>query len=382
MHRQQNAAEHLLLRDHVANERAAVATRAHRAGAGGIDGAVVVRKARVAEVEATLARKRRAHAAGARRQHAIEHVDAHTHTAHEGGGVADAHQVARLMLGHVLAHERRQGLEHGLVVLAHRVAADTVARKVAALLQMAQRTQAEVQVHTALNDAKERLIVAGMRLIAALGPHARQLHRALDVGARGGIAGALVKLHADVGAELHGDFHVVLGRPEHVAAVVVVDDKAHALVGELDGIVVAEHLEAARIGEDRAVPVHKLVQSAQLGDGVLAGTHRKVIGVGKHDLGAELLDGLGRNTLDVCLGAHGHKDWRLDVAVRGVQYAGTRMRRRILGDQVEFKKALVHKLELLGCGSYANHYTGNPQGAPTRQKLAQGKPAPCTNAPG
>ena len=274
------------------------------------------------------------------------------------------------MLGHVLTHERRQGLEHGLVILAHRIATDTVAREVAALLQMAQRAQAQIQVHAALNDAKERLIVAGMRLIAALGPHARQFNGALNVGARGGIARALVELHADIGAELHGDFHVVLGRPEHVAAVVVVDDKAHALGGELDGVVVAEHLEAARIGEDRAVPVHKLVQAAQLGDGVLAGTHGQVIGIGKHDLGAELLDSLGRNTLHVCLGAHGHKDRRLDVAVRGVQYAGTRVRGRVLGDQVEFKKALVHKLELLGCGSYAIHYTGNPQGAPTRQKLA------------
>ena len=351
------------------DERAAVAARAHRAGAGGVDGAVVVRKARVAEVKATLAGERRAHAAGARRQHAVEHVDAHAHAAHEGGGVADTHQVARLVLGHVLGSQRRQRLEHGLVVLAHRVAADAVAREVAALLQMAQRAQAQVQVHATLDDAKECLVVAGMRLIAALGPHARQLHGALNVGARGGIARALVELHADVGAEFHGDFHVVLGRPEHVATVVIVDDKAHTLVGELDGVVVAEHLEAARVGKNGAMPVHKLVQPAQLGDGVLAGTHGQVISIGKHDLGAELFNGLGRNALDVCLGAHGHEDRRLDVAVRGVQHAGTRMRRRVLGDQVEFKKALVHKLELLGCGSYANHYTGNQQTAPTRQKL-------------
>ena len=155
-----------------------------------------------------------------------------------------------------------------------------------------------------------------------------------------------------------------------MAAVVVVDDKAHALVGELDGVVVAEDLETARVGEDGAVPVHELVQSAQLGDGVLAGTHGQVIGIGKHDLGTELLDGLGGNTLDVCLGAHGHKDRRLDVAVRGMQHAGARVRGRVLGDKVEFKEALVHKLELLGCGSYADHYTSNHRTAPTRQKLA------------
>ena len=134
MHRKQDAAEHLLLRDHVADECTAVAARAHRAGAGGIDGAVVVRKAGVTEVEATLARERRAHAAGTRRQYAVEHIDTHAHTAHEGGGVADAHQVARLVLGHVLARKRRQGLEHGLVVLAHRVATNTVTGEVAALL--------------------------------------------------------------------------------------------------------------------------------------------------------------------------------------------------------------------------------------------------------
>ena len=375
MHRQQDAAEHLLLRDHVADERTTVAARAHRAGAGGIDGAVVVSKARVTEVEATLAGERRAHTAGTRRQHAVKHVDAHAHAAHERSRVADAHQVARLVLGHVLGSQRRQRLEHGLVVLAHRVAADAVAGEVAALLQVAQRAQAQVQVHAALDDAKKCLVIAGMRLVAALGPHARQLHGALDILARGGIAGALVELHADVGTELHGDFHVVLGRPEHVAAVVVVDDKTHALVGELDSIVVAEHLEAARVGEDGAVPVHKLVQSAQLGDGVLAGTHGQVVSVGEHDLCTELLDGLGGNALDVCLGAHGHKDRRLDVAVRGVQHAGARMRRRVLGDQVEFKEVLVHKLGLLGCGSYADHYTGNQRGAPTRQK-------PVFNAPG
>ena len=113
-----------------------------------------------------------------------------------------------------------------------------------------------------------------------------------------------------------------------MAAVVVVDDKANALVGELDGVVVAEHLEAARIGKNGAVPVHKLVQAAQLGNGVLAGTHGQVIGVGKHDLGTELLNGLGGDALDVCLGAHGHKDWRLDVTVRGVQHAGARVRGR------------------------------------------------------
>ena len=76
------------------------------------------------------------------------------------------------MLRHVLGNQRCQSLEHGLVVLAHRVAADAVAGEVAALLQVAQRSKAQVQMHAALDDAKECLVIAGVSLVAALGPHA------------------------------------------------------------------------------------------------------------------------------------------------------------------------------------------------------------------
>ena len=96
MLRQQDAAEHLLLGDHVPDERAAVAPRAHRAGALLVDGARVVREAGVAEVQTALARERGTHAAGARGQHAVEHVDAHADGADERGGVAHTHEVARL----------------------------------------------------------------------------------------------------------------------------------------------------------------------------------------------------------------------------------------------------------------------------------------------
>ena len=75
----------------------------------------------VAEVEATLAGECRAHAAGARRQHAVEHVDAHAHTAHEGGGVADAHQVARLgraLIRHMVTQKEMLG---GILLSMHNI---------------------------------------------------------------------------------------------------------------------------------------------------------------------------------------------------------------------------------------------------------------------
>ena len=131
------------------------------------------------------------------------------------------------------------------------------------------------------------------------------------------------------------------------AAIVVGHDKAHAIVGELDRIVMAKDLKAARIGKDGTVPVHEVMEPAQLINQVLARAHAQVIGVGKHDLRAQCLNRLGGNALDVGLGSHGHKDGRLDIAVRRVQNARTRMRLGILGDDVVFEEGLIHVLELL-----------------------------------
>ena len=269
------------------------------------------------------------------------------HTGQVQGGVAHAHEVTGLVARHVLRGKRRKRLEHRLVVLAHRVAADAVTGKIAALLQMLERTQTQIQVHAALHDAKKSLVGTRMRGIAALGPLARELHGTLHVGARCRVARALVQLHADVASQLHGDLHVVLGRPEHVATIVVGHDKAHAVIGKLNCIVMTKDLEAARIGKDGAVPVHEVVKSAQLVDQVLARAHAQVIGVGEHNLRAQRLDRLGGNALDVGLGSHGHEDGRLDIAVRRVQNARACVRLGILGHDVVFEEGLVHVLELL-----------------------------------
>ena len=119
------------------------------------------------------------------------------------------------------------------------------------------------------------------------------------------------------------------------------------------------------------MPVHKLVQAAQLGNGVLAGTHGQVVGVGKHDLGAELLDGLGGDALDVCLGAHRHKDWRLDVAVRGCAVRRHAMRRRILCNQVVFKRLWSINWNSLVAVHTQTIIRATRKEAPTRQKPAQ-----------
>ena len=220
------------------------------------------------------------------------------------------------------------------MVLAHRIATDAVTREVAHLLQPLERLDAQIQMHAALHDTEERLVRASMRLVAALRPTAREIHGALHVAALRRVTDALVELHADVGAELLRDGHVVFGAPEHVAAVVVGGDETHALVRELHGVGVAEDLEPTRIGEDGAVPVHEAVETAHLVDEVRAGAHGQVVGVREDDLRAQVLDRLPRHALHRGARAHRHEDGCLDVAVRRVQHARARMRLGIFGDDV------------------------------------------------
>ena len=122
---EQDAPEHFVLLHKMAN----VGTRvilAGRACALGIKRREVARIFGVAHVHTALARKRRAHARRARREHAVEHVDALAHRAHERSRVAHAHEIARAIVGQRTRY-LAQRLEHRLVVLAHRVAADAEA---------------------------------------------------------------------------------------------------------------------------------------------------------------------------------------------------------------------------------------------------------------
>ena len=128
---------------------------------------------------------------------------------HERRGVTHTHEVAGLLARHVLACKGREGLEHGTVVLPHRVAADAVAGKAPAGLEARKAPQAQVHVHATLDDAKEGLILSGVRGTAALGPQARELDGALDEAPLGWVGRALVELHHDVGTQLLRYAHVV-----------------------------------------------------------------------------------------------------------------------------------------------------------------------------
>ena len=95
----------------------------------GIEGSEVPRVLRVLQVHPPRRGERGPHAGRARRQDAVEHVHAERDRLQHRRRIADAHQVAGLVGRHG-AGDRRKRLEHQLVRLADRVAADAVAGQV------------------------------------------------------------------------------------------------------------------------------------------------------------------------------------------------------------------------------------------------------------
>src|SRR3546814_1385199 len=93
-------------------------------------------------------------AARARRQHAIEHVDPARDRADQIVGLADAHQIARLV-GGKLRGRKIEHAEHRLLPLTHRKPADRIAVE-ADVGQRRGRARAQCLVERALLDAEQR----------------------------------------------------------------------------------------------------------------------------------------------------------------------------------------------------------------------------------
>ena len=114
----------------------------------------------------------------------------------------------------------------------------------------------------------------------------------------GGILGALVEGHADVGAE--GDLHVdgMLGSKK-VRTAVEVRAEADAVISDFAQRVEREDLKAAGVGEQGARPTDELMQAAHAADGFVAGPQVEVIGVAENDLSAERFKDVLRTALTV-----------------------------------------------------------------------------------
>ena len=179
--------------------------------------------------------------------------------------------------------------------------------------------EAQVAMHAALYNSEKRLVFAGMRGAATLGPLPRQLRRRSHGLFRRRIANALIELHHNVGADALLDVHVALGRPTVLAAVIITRVERDAVGIGLHHVIEAEQLEPARIGEHGAVVVHELLHAAGLFDNVDARAHVQVIRVRKHDLAVELAQLRRGDALHRCVRANRHEHGRVHRAMRSLK---------------------------------------------------------------
>ena len=170
MHRKQLAAQHLVLFDQVIDVRARITARTNRTGALCVNRTRIGKVLSVLEVHAALVGKCGAHTCGARWKHAVKHINAAGNAANKRGRIANTHQVARLITWHVIGAKWSQSLKHDLVRLSNGIATNAITGEIANGLKMLNGALAQIKMHSALNNAKERLIRTGMSLKAPFGP--------------------------------------------------------------------------------------------------------------------------------------------------------------------------------------------------------------------
>ena len=244
---------------------------------------------------------------------------------------ADAHQVAGLVLRHMLLDGLNR-VVHLLMRLSDGEAAYGVAR--AAQLGYALHVlDAQVAENRALVYAEEHLArVHGVRLgvilrecpYAALEPARRALAGLLHVLVGRGYLHALVECHGDVAAEVGLYAHALLRAHEDVPPVDV-GVEAHAVLPYLPQLREGENLEAAAVREYGAVPGHEFVQPAEGFDEPVAGADVQVVGVRELYLAADILQVAGgERALYRALRADVHEYRRLRRAVRAGKLAAPR----------------------------------------------------------
>ena len=312
MQGEQAVAEQLLLVHEMTHEGAGE-PGARRAAAAFLERPRVAREAGVAQVEPPPSRERRACAGRPRRKDAVEHVDPACDHLEDPLGVAEAHEVARL-----LGREHRcgpgDGVEHRLAALPHRQPPEREAVEGQGD-DPVDRLSPQVGVRPALRDPEPQLPLGADGVDLALRPELRPAHGRLVVPPRRVGRRADVEAHRDVGAEPALDLGHALGRQARGAAVV---DRAegHALVVDArEGVPQREDLEAAGVRQDRPAPAGERVQAAELLDHALARSEVQVVRVPEDHVRAERRDLRREERLHRALRADRHERGRADLAV-------------------------------------------------------------------
>ena len=175
----------------------------------------------------------------ARRHDAVKEINAARHALDDVRRRTDAHEIARLVLRHILL-DRRDSVVHLLMRLTDGEAADRIARQIK-LRYLLHVFYAHIVKHRALIYAEQHLawihgvvaaVVIGNRSLAALEPAVGAVARALNIFARRGYLYALVKGHGNIRAEIRLDAHALL-RPHEYMPPVNVGVEVYALLSDL-----------------------------------------------------------------------------------------------------------------------------------------------------
>ncbi len=284
-------------------------------GAGGIERAFVIFKTGVADANVPMLGKQPTIAGIAGGHDAVKHVDALPHGVDQIFWRAHAHQIAGFVVGQFGGGVGQNAL-HVVFGFAHRKAANRVTVKTD-FRQALQGHVAQIFIHAALHNAKQAVGVAQFvkGVAGPAGPAHGHFHGQTGFVMGGGVRGAFVKNHDNVGIQHGLNTHAFFGGKEefvpiHWAA------KVHALFFNFAHCPQAKHLKPARISQNGAIPAHKLVQTAKIGHDVQAGPHPQVECVAQDDLRIDFAKVTRGHAFDGAIGAYGHENWGLNNPMR------------------------------------------------------------------
>ncbi len=298
-----------------------------RAGTSLLYRTVIVGPAGVAHVQPAVHREQGAVAAVARGHHTVEEVDAPPHLVKQILRPADTHGIAKTVVWQA-GRDDVHGLPCLCTILPHRQAADGIGCSIKSREPL-RLPAAQKFIERPLHDGQENLLMTVFRLTLlerldpALQPAPCALRRVVRLFLFRGPADEMVERHDKICPDGSLDLDYFFWS-EQVLAAVDVAAEGDSLLPHLAEVAEGKNLETAAVHEDRSVPRHEPVQPAHFFENVYPGAEVEVIGVGERDLGAELLQLTGFDTLDRTHRADRHEIGGLHRSVIGFNHAPPR----------------------------------------------------------
>ena len=254
----------------------------------GIDGLLLIKVARVAQIEAPPSDPGLPIAGNPGGQNGVEEVNAAKDGLKQVNWRSETHQVANAKIPLQRANSR---VNRGVALLwgfvpRQPAKVDPIKRQRA---DVGGRFGAQFGVDSTLRNAEERLVRAVMRSQRTNRPTMRAIHRSSNL-----TIGAplwhhwLIKCNGDIGGKRLLHLNRSLRRKE-VHRTVKMTAKTRTLFVDAHQWPKGDHLKSTRVGQDRSIPLHELVKATETLHPFMAWAQIEVIGVGEDDLGTKRL---------------------------------------------------------------------------------------------